>query len=249
MFRRFSRLTPIVLLFMLVAIMSLSIPLNVDASLAGNSAYLYQIHVVSANQIKLEVAFNPNGVTAYQASTQFRNVLDVLPGNFHHGGSLAVAGMLIVDGKKYYKISGKKNRPVIAQEWDDLGGKIILTTIDRAWADRSRYRVAVEIGPFLIVNGEDWNYFDFPDASSLRYTYRIGIGFTTTGELFWAWGEGTLPSFRSAIRYKMTDLGYTIDDLANIDGGSSASPGRYLPSRIVITQRPENPNPIPDCPF
>lgn len=188
------------------------------------------IGIYNTNKIRLDIITDfRRGVTAYQ-DEQFPDAIKILTGNFFNKADFKVATLLIREGKFYHKPSNKKNRPVIAQEKSVLGDKIVITTNTKAWENRQRYRVAIEAGPFLIVEGKDWYHFNFRDPSFYRYTRRVGVGLTYDDQFFFAEGSGTLDQFRNLIKDRVPKIKY----LMNLDGGSSAFAYRRLPTRLVI---------------
>lgn len=194
-----------------------------------------EVKVVSANAIKLDVAYNfVRGITEYEAFDKFPKAEAVLTGNFF-GGNLSLASLLIIDGKFYHAGSGIKNRATIAQEWLDFGGQIVFVTENYARENRNRYRIAIEAGPFLILDGKDYNYWNFADPTFFRWTNRCGVGLTEEGNFFWAWGSGTLEVFRSNVRAKLGDQ--KIKVFMNLDGGSSSDPFIKLPTRLIVMPR------------
>lgn len=194
-----------------------------------------QIRVMPARSVRLDVAYDfVRGVTEYEAFEKFPKAEAVLTGNFF-GGNFSLASLLIIDGRFYHAGSGIKNRPTIAQEWLDFGGNIVFVTENYARENRNRYRIAVEGGPFLILDGKDYNDWNFADPSFFRWTNRCGVGLTEDGQFFWARGSGTLEVFRDNVRAQLGEQ--KIKTFMNLDGGSSADPTSKLPTRLVIMPR------------
>lgn len=171
--------------------------------------------------------------------------LAVFTGSFYHTETNWPGGLLIIPRMNVYqRPSSYPNRPVIAQT---ASGEIIFLTNDRAWQLRTKLRVAMEIGPFLLVNGQPWN--DFAGFTNDPYfmppTIRRLIGQRASGELIFVKAFGTLGAIRDQLRARFPDL----ITLVNLDGGSSAtSPTTPLPTRLVVFQQfetPPSPTPIP----
>lgn len=169
----------------------------------------------------------------------------VLTGSYYHTETNWPGGLLIIPRMHVYqRPSPYPNRPVIAQL---TNGRIAFLTNTRAWQLRTQLRVAMEVGPFLLVNRRPWNDFTgfADDPYFLPPTIRRLIGQRANGQLIFVKTFGTLGAIRDQLRRQLPDL----VTLVNLDGGSSAaSPTTALPTRLVIFEcidEPPQPTPIP----
>lgn len=191
------------------------------------------------NEIHLEVAYQGEyRVTESEVLEQFPQAVGILSGNFFDTVTGNIINLLIIDGQVINLPSGKINRPVIAQRKEEFGGELFITTATRAWAQETRQelRIALEAGPFLIVNGEDWNEFDIHDPGFYRRTYRAVVGITQDDYFFWKVTSVPyrLQELRETMRKVLANHGKTIKIMMNLDGGNSLRSGAQLPSRLVI---------------
>lgn len=196
------------------------------------------IYLVDQGFVDLEIAFDfADGVSMADARDDFPNAIDILTGNFFNRPNRQLATMLIVDGVYYHAPTGIKNRAVIAQEFADLGGQIIITTEQKACEDRHCYRIAMEAGPFLIADSVDFDDWDIKDPSFYRSTHRVGVGLMEDGRFFWLRFYGRLETFREFAKYHLNRGNAKIKHFMCLDGGSSTHQDARLPTRLVILPR------------
>lgn len=192
-----------------------------------------EIWVISQKKIRLELAVDTaHGLSLPRTEAANPNALTVLTGGFHHRWTLAPAGLIIRGGQtEHGKAPDRPSRPVIGQ----LKGseRIVITTATNAEVKAHKFRCAVEAGPFLIANCADWNEFDF-EPTFYRPTWRVGVGLLEDGRFFWATSWGTLEEFRGYVRANVSGR---ILHLILLDGGTSTSPNRHLPTRLIIKRR------------
>lgn len=226
-----------------VAFLTIFLLFMAGISLAGEQdltrgALSAGIHLMDQGSVNLDVAFDfAQGVSMVEARQSFPEALDILTGNFFNRPNKQLATMLIVGGVYYHAPTGIKNRAVLAQEFSDLGNKIIITTEQKALENRHRYRIAMEAGPFLIADGLNFDDWDIKDPSFYRSTYRVGVGLMEDGRFFWLRFYGKLATFREFARHYLDSKNSRIKYLMCLDGGSSAHQSMKLPTRLIILPR------------
>lgn len=193
------------------------------------------VELIPLKRVRLELLYEPGGVSHAMAKLRYPEGR-VLSGTFFHQKTRSVAGLVKTEDYEHPP-SGRTNRPAIGQLANQATGGLVFTTATKAKAELERLRVVVEVGPFLIANGQNWERFDVPDRSFYRPCSRLAVG-RTKHHLIIARGFGQLRAFRSAIRRSVRlQTKETIEVLANIDGGTSA--GRQkLPVRAVFLTLP-----------
>lgn len=208
-----------------------------------------KVIVPPKDTVRLVAVGGTKRVTVADISQRYPDALAILTGPFFDPKSFAISGLRVEQGRLLARQAQRKlpngtfhvvrNRMAIGWAGKGQLTLALAANLERTWRKRQLTTV-YQIGPPLILNGQDWNDWDIADRAFLRDTQRQALGLTTDGELFWAFGKGTLESFRAEVA---SQLKGKIAILALLDGGSSASLTKAIPTRFIIL--PQKPPPSP----